>query len=46
MEGTFEYIEAKMRHDSEGTLFGSDFEWLCQWFLKNAPRYRGHFDKA
>ena len=45
-EGTFEYIEAKIRHDAEGTLFGGDFEWLCQWFLENAPRYRGQFDKV
>ncbi len=44
--GTFEYIEAKIRHDAEGTSFGGDFEWLCQWFLLNAPRYRGQFDKV
>lgn len=29
--GTFEYIEAKIRRDAEGTTFGGDFEWLCQW---------------
>ena len=46
VEGTFEYIEAKIRHDAEGTLFGGDFEWLCKWFLENAPRYRGQFDKV
>ena len=46
IEGTFEYIEAKIRHDAEGMAFGGDFEWLCQWFLKNAPRYRGQFDKV
>ena len=46
VEGTFEYIEAKIRRDAEGTLFGGDFEWLCQWFLENAPRYRGQFDKV
>ena len=44
-EGTFEYIEAKIRRDAEGTTFGGDFEWLCKWFLENAPRYRGQFDK-
>jgi superfamily II DNA or RNA helicase len=45
-EGTFEYIEAKIRRDAEGTMFGTDFEWLCQWLLKHAPRYRGQFDKV
>ena len=44
--GTFEFIEAKIRRDAEGTSFGGDFEWLCQWFLENAPRYRGQFDKV
>lgn len=44
--GTFEFIEAKIRRDAEGTAFGGDFEWLCQWFLENAPRYRGQFDKV
>ncbi len=44
--GTFEYIEAKIRRDAKGTTFGGDFEWLCQWFLENAPRYRGQFDKV
>ncbi len=43
---TFEFIEAKIRRDAEGTGFGGDFEWLCQWFLENAPRYRGQFDKV
>lgn len=42
-KGTFEYLEAKIRRDAEGTLFGSDFEWICQWFLENAPLYRGKF---
>ena len=46
VEGAFEYIEAKIRRDAEGTTFGGDFEWLCQWFLENAPRYRGQFDKV
>jgi hypothetical protein len=27
--GSFEYIEAKIRNDAEGTEFGGDFEWLC-----------------
>ncbi len=45
-EGSFEYIEAKIRRDAEGTAFGGDFEWLCQWFLLNAPRYRGQFDQV
>ncbi|MFM9959788.1 MAG: DEAD/DEAH box helicase family protein [Planctomycetaceae bacterium] len=44
IEGSFEYIEAKIRRDAEGTTFGGDFEWLCQWFLENAPRYRGQFE--
>ena len=46
VEGTFEYIEAKIRRDAvgDGTLFGGDFEWLCKWFLQNAPRYRGLFE--
>ncbi len=44
--GTFEFIEAKIRRDADGTSFGGDFEWLCQWFLENAPRYRGLFDQV
>ena len=39
-EGTFEYIEAKIRRDVDDTSFGFDFEWLCKWFLENAPSYR------
>ena len=46
VKGTFEYLEAKIRRDAEGTLFGSDFEWMCKWFLENAPKYRGQFDKV
>ena len=46
LEGTFEYIEAKIRRDADGTAFGGDFEWLCQWFLLNAPRYRGQFENV
>ncbi|MEQ1905716.1 MAG: DEAD/DEAH box helicase family protein [Pirellulaceae bacterium] len=45
-EGTFEFIERKIRSDAEGMAFGGDFEWLCKWFLENAPRYRGQFDKV
>ena len=38
---TFEFIEGKIRRDTEGTTFGGDFEWLCQWFLENwtSPRF-------
>ena len=43
--GTFEYIEAKIRREADGTSFGGDFEWLCKWFLENAPRYRGQFER-
>ena len=28
--GTFEYIEANIRRDAEGTSYGGDFEWLIQ----------------
>lgn len=42
--GTFEFIEAKIRREADGTSFGGDFEWLCKWFLANAPRYRGQFE--
>ena len=38
--GTFEFIEQKIRRDAKGTEFGGDFEWLCKWFLENAPKYR------
>ena len=44
--GTFEFIEAKIRRDAEGTAFGGEFEWLCKWFLESAPRYRGQFDQV
>ena len=46
VEGTFEYIEAKIRRDAEGTTFGGDFEWLCRWFLENAPTYQSQLDKV
>jgi superfamily II DNA or RNA helicase len=41
--GTFEYLEAKIRRDATGTLFGRDFEAICQWYLQNEPLYRGKF---
>lgn len=44
--GSFDYLEAKIRRDATGTLFGRDFEWVCQWFLENAPLYRGKFRKV
>jgi len=44
--GSFEYLEAKMRRDAEGTLFGRDFEWVCKWFLEHAPLYRGKFRRV
>ena len=43
--GTFLYIESKIRQDNLGTTFGSPFEWLSQYFLKNAPQYAGTFEK-
>ena len=44
--GAFEFIEAKIRADAQGTEFGHDFEWLCKWYLENAPIYRGQFRKV
>jgi superfamily II DNA or RNA helicase len=44
--GSFEYIEAKIRREANGTAFGRDFEWLCKWYLENAPIYRGLFRKV
>ena len=44
--GSFEYLEAVIRRDAEGTLFGRDFEWVCQWYLEHAPLYRGKFRKV
>ncbi len=41
---SFEYIESQIRRDCQGNSFGRDFEWLCKWFLLNAPRYRGLFE--
>jgi predicted helicase/predicted transcriptional regulator of viral defense system len=42
----FEQIESRIRRDAEGTSFGGDFEWLCKWYLENAPLYRGKFRKV
>jgi superfamily II DNA or RNA helicase len=44
--GTFEYVETKIRREAHGTSFGHDFEWLCKWYLENAPLYRGKFRKV
>jgi superfamily II DNA or RNA helicase len=44
--GSFEYIEAKIRSEANGTEFGRDFEWLCKWYLENAAIYRGQFRKV
>ena len=44
--GTFEYIEAKIRSEASGTEVGQHFEWLCKWYLQNAPIYRGQFRKV
>ena len=42
----FEQIESLIRRDADGTSFGRDFEWLCKWYLENAPLYRGKFRKV
>src|SRR5947209_6274856 len=39
--GTFEYIEQAIRAAAFGTEFGTDFEWLCRYFLLTAPKYKG-----
>ncbi len=39
--GTFEYIEHAIRTAAVGTEFGTDFEWLCRYFLLTAPKYKG-----
>ncbi len=44
--GSFEYLESKIRRDAEGTLFGRDFERVCQWYLEHAPLYRGKFRRV
>lgn len=40
---TFEYIEHKIRDEAVGTKFGTDFEWLCRFFLLSAPKYKRLF---
>ncbi len=40
------FRNADDRGGTEGTSFGGDFEWLCQWFLEDATRYRGQFDRV
>ena len=42
----FEQIENVIRREATGTSFGRDFEWLCKWYLENAPLYRGQFRKV
>lgn len=44
--GTFEYLEAKIRHDAQKNAYGRDFEWICIWYLQNAPQYRGKFRRV
>jgi len=44
--GTFEYLEAKIRHDAQKNAYGADFEWICIWYLQNAPQYRGKFRRV
>ena len=39
--GTFEFIEQAIRAAAVGTEFGTDFEWLCRYFLLKAPKYKG-----
>ena len=45
-KGSFAYLEATIRRDAHGTMFGRDFERVCQWYLENAPIYRGKFRKV
>ena len=45
-KASFEFIEEKIRRSAKGTEFGKDFEWLCKWYLENAPQYRGKFRKV
>jgi superfamily II DNA or RNA helicase len=42
----FEEVEQIIRRQATGTSFGREFEWLCKWYLENAPLYRGHFRKV
>ena len=41
VQGTFAYIEQMICDAAVGTEFGADFEWLCQFFLLAAPKYKG-----
>ena len=43
LPGSFLYIEQKIRNEATGTSFGKDFEWLCKYYLENAPKYKGLF---
>ena len=44
--GTFEHIEQHIRQTATGTEFGAEFEWLCRFFLLNAPQYNGVFQSV
>ncbi|MBT5707512.1 MAG: DEAD/DEAH box helicase family protein, partial [Verrucomicrobia bacterium] len=45
-KGSFAYIAQKIRSDAKGTTFGSDFERLCIFFLKNDPLYADTFKRV
>ena len=32
---------ARVFFSAAGTEFGTDFEWLCRYFLLTAPKYKG-----
>ncbi len=45
--GTFGYIEALIRREANTDYeLGVAFEWICKWYLENAPLYRGKFQKV
>jgi predicted helicase len=45
--GTFGYIEALIRREAKTEYdLGVAFEWICKWYLENAPIYRGKFQKV
>ena len=44
--GTFEFIERLIRNERDAAHVGRGFEWLCKWYLENAPLYRGLFRKV
>jgi superfamily II DNA or RNA helicase len=44
--GTFEFIEGLIRSERDAARVGRGFEWLCKWYLENAPLYRGLFRKV